>query len=137
MKTVIVDLRDGGDERYDVGSYWYEDGGLVLELCDGDDRRMGTVRYAPGAVVSVTEWVEDEDEYEYESMPQTFKVGTTRVSVERCWGEGIQIRDIDHDWLLLQLQPDGLHLYQAIGDDAGFELESHDDVGGYLKTRWN
>ena len=140
MKTVIVDLRDGGDERYDVGSYWYEDGGLVLELCDEDDRRMGTVRYAPGAVVSVTEWAEDEDEDdgdEDESMPQTFKVGTTRVSVEQCWGEGIQIRDIDHDWLLLQLQPSGLHLYQAIGDDAGFELESHDDVGGYLKTRWN
>ena len=140
MKTVIVDLQDGSDERYDVNAYWFDGASLVLELCDEDNTNLGTTQYAPGAVVSVTEWVEcedeDEDEDEDESTPQTFKVGTTRVSVEQ-WGRGIQIRDIDHDWLLLQLQPDGLHLYHTIGDDAGFELESHDDVGGYLKTRWS
>jgi len=219
MKTVIVDLRDGdSNERYDVRSYWYEDGGLVLELCE-DDRVMGTVRYAPGAVVSVTEWAEDEDEddgdeeapapafisteftvgdktvvvrqnvgrwgvedsidlmcngyflctltvnglrryvscgpdfpremrtygriflldepeREAKAAPQAFKVGKATVQVTQC-DDGIKITDAANFWSLVQLRSDGLHLYQAIGDDAGFELESHDDVGGYLKTRWN
>ena len=128
MKTVIVDLRDGGDERYDVGSYWYEDGGLVLELCDEDDRRMGTVRYAPGAVVSVTEWAEDEDEDDGDEealapafISTEFTVGDKTVVVRQN-KDSIDL--MCNGYFLCALTVNGLRRYVCCGSDFPHEMDA-------------
>jgi len=151
MKTtmVIVDTAQGG-VSYCVSGYEYNDGALVLHLADedsGDD--IGLVTYPPGAVRLTTEWRDDEDEDEGEEQcvldeavpapaSQTFKVGKTTVSVRQLDdSEGIEIRDIDHDWYLLKLRLDGVWLYPGIGDSTEFKLEAHDGTSGYVKTRWD
>ena len=131
MKTVIVNLRDGGsDERYDVRSYWYEDGGLVLELCE-DDRVMGTVRYAPGAVVSVTEWAEDEDEDDGDEeapapapafISTEFTVGDKTVVVRQN-KDSIDL--MCNDYFLCALTVNGLRRYVSCGPDFPHEMGTY------------
>ena len=133
MKTVIVDLRDGdSNERYVVRSYWYEDGGLVLELCE-DDRVMGTVRYAPGAVVSVTEWAEDEDEDDGDEeapapapapafINTEFTVGDKTVVVRQN-EDSIDLMCNGH--LLCALTVNGLHRYVSCGPNFPHEMDTY------------
>ena len=152
ISQVIVDLQDGMSESHCVTRYEFDGGALVLHLADDRGRRIGVMTYAPDTVRTTTEWWEDDDDDDdegegedeakyvcYHSNPEkstlayaTFKVGETTVSVRQD-SDGIIIRDESHDWELLQLHPDGVHLYACIGKDAGIEL---DDSGeGFLRTR--
>jgi len=152
MKRVHVELTDGTVDTYDVLSYGYDEHGVLrIEMCDDNGVANGVVLYPDMSTKSVTEWFESESESDSDNdnaagatgTTAHFKVGETVVLVGQCC-DGIFILDETHCWCLLQLQPDGVHLYRGIGDDSGFELESHEAEGGdgncnvgYLKTRWD
>lgn len=136
-RQVIVTQKDRSTEVYLVTAYEYVGGALVLHLADEDTgRACGLETYAPGTVLTTTEWAPDENEHEDEPAHATFKVGKTTVAVEQMAdGCGILLHDADNGWSLMQLRPDGVHLCGLIGQSAGFELEYRDGVAGCLKTR--
>ena len=148
MKSVHVELQDGTVDAYDVLSYGYDEHGeLRLETCDDDGVANGIVLYPDMSTRRVTEWLDADDAADAEpdeddaihtaAIPTaTFQVGGTTVRVTQTH-DGIVLDDETHNWYLLQLDPDGVHLYADVGEDAGFELEAHDGVRGYLKTRWD
>ena len=143
MKSVHVELQDGTVDAYDVLSYGYDEHGeLRLETCDDDGVANGIVLYPDMSTRRVTEWPDVDNAADAEpdaddAIPTaTFQVGGTTVRVTQTY-DGIVLYDETHNWCLLQLDPDGVHLYADVGEDAGFELETPDGVRGYLKPRWD
>ena len=136
MKSVHVELQDGTVDAHDALSYGYDEHGVLrLETCDADGVANGIVLYPDMSTRRVTEWL-DADDADDAIPTATFQVGGTTVRVTQTY-DGIVLYDETHNWYLLQLDPDGVHLYNEVGEDAGFELEAHDGVRGYLKTRWD